>query len=66
MAKEQVKMISANEIRQMNEAQWNEYREKSWLKKRAYYNAEMPEYYLNNKERFASYIEKLASKKWGK
>ena len=50
----------------MDETQWNEYRKASWLRKRAYYDAEMPDYYLSNKEKYANYIEKLASRKGSK
>ena len=67
MLKEQGKIgVSADQIRKMDETQWNEYRKASWLRKRAYYDAEMPDYYLSNKEKYANYIEKLASRKGSK
>ena len=67
MAQEKGKLgVSAEEIRNMDEKQWNEYRKASWLKKRAYYDSEMPDYYLNNKERYADFIAKIAARKGSK
>ncbi len=51
--------ITSEEILKMDEKEWNEYRQNSWLKKREYYNQDMPEYYLPNKERYAQYLKVL-------
>lgn len=53
---------TAQDIRNMSTEEWNEYRKKSWLKKRAYYEKDMPDYYLPNQNSFANYLEKLQEK----
>ncbi len=50
---------TAADIRKMSKEEWNEYRKKSWLKKRAYYEQDMPEYYLPSQDSYASFLEKL-------
>lgn len=51
--------ITSEEILKMNEEEWNKYRQNSWLRKREYYNQDMPDYYLPNKERYAQYLKVL-------
>jgi hypothetical protein len=49
--------ITAEKIRSMSSAEWQSFREKSWLKKREYYNKDMPQWYLKDQEWFAKYLE---------
>ena len=51
--------ITAKDIRKMNADEWNAYRKSSWLKKRKYYEEDMPPYYLPNKDRYAQYLENI-------
>ncbi len=50
---------TAEDIRKMSENEWQEYRKKSWLRKREYYSQELPNYYLPNREGYAKYLEKI-------
>lgn len=51
--------ITSEEILKMTDEEWNKYRQNSWLRKREYYNQDMPEYYLPNRERYAQYLKVL-------
>ncbi|MDR2823148.1 MAG: hypothetical protein LBV37_01285 [Mycoplasmataceae bacterium] len=56
-------MASPEEIRNMSEAEWQDYRNKSWLKKREYYNKDMPEWYLKSQDGFASFLERQEARR---
>lgn len=51
-------IVTADKIRSMSEAEWNEFRNNSWLRKREYYSKPMPETYLKDKEQFANWVER--------
>ncbi len=60
MAKTPIKLqTSGDDIRKMTEEQWKEYRLKSWLRKREYYNQDIPNYYLPNKDSYAKYLDNV-------
>ncbi len=60
MAKQHFKLqTTGDDIRKMNNEQWQEYRNKSWLRKREYYNQDIPSYYLPNKDTYANYLDNL-------
>ena len=60
MAKTPFKLQTTGEdIRKMTNEEWQEYRKKSWLRKREYYSQEIPNYYLPNKDTYANYLDKL-------
>ena len=63
MAENKNSILTADKIRSMSEAEWNEFRNKSWLRKREYYARPMPENYLANKEQFASWVERQNKRK---
>lgn len=46
-------------IRKMTEEEWQEYRKKSWLRKREYYSQDIPNYYLQNKYTYAKYLDMM-------
>lgn len=51
--------MTGDDIRKMTDEEWMTFRKSSWLKKRAYYEKEMPEYYRPNKESYAKYLDNL-------
>ncbi len=60
MAKTAFKLqTTGDDIRKMSNAEWQEYRRKSWLRKREYYNQDIPNYYLPNKDTYANYLDNL-------
>lgn len=60
MAKTPFKLqITGADIRKMTEEEWQEYRKKSWLRKREYYSQDLPNYYLQNKDTYANYLDML-------
>ena len=60
MAKTPFKLQTTGEdIRKMTNDEWQEYRKKSWLRKREYYSQEITNYYLPNKDTYANYLDKL-------
>jgi len=50
---------TGDDIRKMSNEEWQEYRRKSWLRKREYYNQDIPNYYLPNKDTYANYLDNL-------
>ena len=54
--------ITSADIRKMNEEQWNEYRQNSWLKQRKRYEGEMDPYFLRSKEKYADFLAKIEKK----
>jgi hypothetical protein len=51
--------INLDEIRNMSEEQWQAYRVASWKKKAETYSGDRPaDWYLNDREKFASFIER--------
>ncbi len=60
MAKAVFKLqTTGDDIRKMSNEEWQEYRRKSWLRKREYYNQDIPNYYLPNKDTYANYLDNL-------
>lgn len=59
----QEELMSPEEIRNMSDQEWEDYRNKSWLKKREYYSKDMPEWYLRNKDSFIQFLERQAQRK---
>ncbi len=57
------KVLTSEAIRSMSESEWNEFRQKSWNRKKEYYNREMPDNYLGSKEKFADYIDRAKRKR---
>jgi hypothetical protein len=56
--------ISLDEIRNMTEEQWQAYRVASWKKKAEVYSAPTPaDWYLNDREKFAAFIERQQSRR---
>jgi hypothetical protein len=55
--------ITADKIRKMSSEEWQEFRQKSWIKKREYYNQDMPAWYLKDQEWFASYLDKRQNRR---
>lgn len=51
--------ITGDQIRNMSEQEWLEYRKNKWLKKREYYSKDMPDYYLANRESYAKVLDRL-------
>ncbi len=52
------KMLTADQIRSMSDAEWNKFRNNSWNNKKAYYDKPMPETYLKNKDQFVAWLER--------
>ncbi|MDR3257803.1 MAG: hypothetical protein LBT17_03305 [Mycoplasmataceae bacterium] len=49
---------TAEQIANMSEQEWQEYRHKSWDKKREYYAKDVPDWYLRSQESFAQFLER--------
>lgn len=63
MATSKNSMMTADKIRSMSQDEWNEFRNKSWLRKREFYARPMPDNYLANKEQFAAWVERQNKRK---
>ncbi|MDR1234580.1 MAG: hypothetical protein LBJ97_00640 [Mycoplasmataceae bacterium] len=50
--------LSSKEILEMSEQEWQEYRIKSWERKREYYSQNVPDWYLKDQENFAQFLER--------
>ncbi|MDR0739930.1 MAG: hypothetical protein LBF00_03565 [Mycoplasmataceae bacterium] len=57
------KNITTQEIMNMTEEQWQEFRHKSWERKRQSYAKDVPDWYLRSQEGFAQYLERRSSKR---
>ncbi len=65
MAKTNSRMTSEDLIK-MNQKEWDDFREKTWLKRRETYNQDLPEWFMRDKEstiKKAVKFESKASKK---
>jgi hypothetical protein len=54
----QPKGFTIEQIRNMNDLEWSEYRQASWAKKGESYKTELPDWYLKDKEQFVSFLKR--------
>ena len=58
-----MKNITSQQILEMSEEAWQEFRHRSWERKREYYAKEVPDWYLKSQESFAQFLERRQSQK---
>jgi hypothetical protein len=58
----QPKGITIEQIRNMNDLEWSEYRRASWAKKGEAYKSELPDWYLKDRQQFISFLKKNQKK----
>lgn len=56
------KGISIEQIRSMNDLEWSEYRQSSWIKKGEAYKSDLPDWYLKDKQQFISFLKRTQKK----
>lgn len=54
--------LTSKEILEMSEQEWQDYRNKSWTRRREYYAKDVPDWYLKDQENFAQFLERRQSK----
>jgi protein-tyrosine-phosphatase len=50
--------LTPKQIMAMTEEEWQEYRNKSWERKRESYSKDIPDWYLKSQEEFAKFLER--------
>ncbi|MDR0985633.1 MAG: hypothetical protein LBL60_01650 [Mycoplasmataceae bacterium] len=48
--------VTAEQIRNMSEQEWQDFRNKSWKKKQEMYSQSMPDWYLKDKNGFIDFL----------
>ncbi|MDR0675299.1 MAG: hypothetical protein LBF36_03495 [Mycoplasmataceae bacterium] len=55
--------LTSKQILDMSEQEWQEFRNKSWERKREYYAQNVPDWYLRSQESFAQFLERRQPKR---
>jgi hypothetical protein len=50
--------LTSQQILEMTDQEWQDFRHKSWERKREYYAKDVPDWYLRSQESFAQFLER--------
>jgi hypothetical protein len=55
--------VTPQQILEMSEQEWQDFRNKSWERKREYYSKDVPDWYLKDQESFAQFLERRSPRR---